>query len=101
MFTRERPRPGCDQTDALLVAAGRGDLNAFAVFYDRTVPVVFEMLRGALGHSARAARATEDVYAQVWRAAPAFDATGRSAWSTLMFEARRALADPIPPPAHR
>ena len=78
-----------EHTDALLVAAGRGDLNAFSAFYDRTAQVVFGMLHGVLGHPARAERATEDVYLQLWRAAPAFDPVGGSAWATLMVMVRR------------
>ena len=81
--------PSLDHTDALLVAAGRGDLTAFSVFYDRTAQVVFAMLHDVLGHTARAERATEDVYLQLWRAAPDFDPAGCSAWATLMVTVRR------------
>jgi len=81
-----------DAIDALLIAAGRGDLDAFATFYDRTAPVVFGLLRGVLGQPARAARATQRVYLQLWRDAPVFDATGPSAYATLLRTARREIA---------
>ena len=88
--------PSRHHTDALLVAAGRGDLDAFAAFYDRTAPTVFRMLHGVLDHAARAERATEDVYLQLWRAAPSFDPTDGSAWAMVMFVARRAFIGPGP-----
>jgi hypothetical protein len=81
-----------DHTDALLAAAGRGDLDAFAAFYDRTAPAVFELMCRALRRSLQAERATQDVYLQLWRDAPAFGSTGRSAWSMVMSEVHRALA---------
>jgi Sigma-70 region 2. len=80
-----------DYTDDLLVAAGRGDLPAFATFYDQTVATVFGLLRSVLGESVGAERATERVYLQLWRAAPRFDPTGRSAYSLLLSTARREL----------
>lgn len=95
-----RPTPPADPVtahpdgadpDALLVAAGRGDLDAFGAFYDRTAPVVFGMLRAVLGHTARVARLTADVYLQLWRTAPGFDPTVRSARATLLVTAHRAL----------
>lgn len=78
------------ETDPLLVAAGRGDLDAFAVFYDRTAGTVFGQLRRALG--VRAELATKQVYVQMWRAAPAFDPTGTSAYAVLLATTRRVLA---------
>lgn len=80
--------------DALLVEAGRGDLHAFADLYDRSAPLVFGMLRGVLGHTGPAERATHDVYLQLWRAAPAFDPGARSAYATMLHIARRALTGP-------
>lgn len=85
-----------DLTDALLVAAGRGDLDAFAAFYDLTAPVVFGMLHRVLRHPARAERVTRGIYRHLWRTAPGFDpAAGRSAYATLLLAARRALVGPL------
>ena len=74
-----------DSTDALLSAIGRGDLTAFAAFYDRTASTVFGMLNAET-------QATERVYLGVWRAAPGFEPTRRSAYATLMVATRRELA---------
>jgi RNA polymerase sigma-70 factor (ECF subfamily) len=57
----------------LLQAVGYGDVDAFAAFYDRTAPVVFNLLHHVLGDRAAAERATVRVYVRVWRTAPAFD----------------------------
>jgi DNA-directed RNA polymerase specialized sigma24 family protein len=65
-----------DEVDTLLQAAGRGDLDAFASFYDRTAPAVFNHLHHVLGDSAAAEQATVRVYVRVWRTAPVFDPAG-------------------------
>lgn len=78
-------------TDDLLVAAGRGDLGAFATFYDRTAAVVYGLLRTVLGDDASAEQATERVYLHLWRNAARFDPTGRSAYALLLCTARREL----------
>lgn len=78
-------------TDDLLVAAGRGDLDAYAAFYDQTAPVIFGLLRGGLGECDGAERATERVYLRLWRTAARFDPTGRSAYALLLCTARREL----------
>jgi hypothetical protein len=77
------------ETDALLVAAGRGDLDAFMTFYDRTVGVVFALLHQDLGP--RAELATTQVYLQLWRTAAGFDPAVCSAYATLLSTACRAL----------
>ena len=96
--SRRRPlvQPVCqhlDQgaTDDLLVAAGRGDLGAFATFYDHTVAVVFGMLRAVLADPVGAERATERIYVHLWRNATRFDPAGKSAYSLLLFTTRREL----------
>lgn len=78
-------------TDDLLVAAGRGDLGAFATFYDQTAAVVFGLLRAVLGDPAMAEDATGRVYLHLWRDAARFDPSGRSAYALLLFTARREL----------
>lgn len=106
--------PGRAITDELLVAAGRGDLDAFAAFYDSTASVVTGLLDEVLGRR-EAERLTEEVYLALWRDAPGFDPLVRSAEATLRRTARRALVGPVrrlltsadarvpvrPEPAHR
>lgn len=82
-------------TDALLVAAGRGDLDAFAAFYDATAPRIVGLLHGVLGRPERAESLTEEVYLAAWRDAPTFDPRVRSAEATLVRFVRRALIAPV------
>lgn len=91
----EKGEPAADPLDGLLLAAGGGDLSAFAAFYDRTAPAVWGLLRGALDDSADAERAAQRVYAHLWRNAPSFDPFGVPAHSLLMSVARRELVGPI------
>ncbi len=84
-----------DGTDDQLMAAGRGDMLAFADFYDRTAPAVHGLLRGVLGESDGAEQATHRVYLTLWHTAPQFDPAGTSAYSILMLAARRELIGPL------
>lgn len=77
--TSDAPR-----VDALLGEVGEGDVRAFGAFYDRTAPVVFGLLRGALGRDAPAERATERIYRHVWHCAPLFDPARDSAFALLL-----------------
>lgn len=85
--------PDDSAVDALLCAAGQGDVRALGVFYDQTAPTVFGLLRGVLGDQAPALEATERVYLHLWRAAPRFDPHRGSARSLLLRTARRELID--------
>ena len=85
-------RPVCREiTDRLLLAAGRGDVLAFADFYDLTAPLIFTLLRRRLGKSGEAEQATHQVYLELWRRAPRFDPAAVSAFSMLLLLAHREL----------
>lgn len=73
-----------DEVGGLLCAAGRGDLDSFAAFYNRTAPVVFNLLQHVLGDSTAAERASVRVYVRVWRTASAFDPAVTSGGTYLM-----------------
>lgn len=93
---RPPARIGLDEhvVPVLLAAVGRGELDALGARYDRTAPLVFGLLRGALG-ARRAAEATERVYLRVWRGAPAFDPAHDSACTLLLRATRRELVPPV------
>lgn len=87
------PSAGVALVDGLLVAAGRGDGCAFGELYDRTVPLVFVVLARGLGSSASAAAAAEELYLELWRAAPQFDPTRRCAYAEILHAVHRYLAN--------
>lgn len=89
-----RCRGGSD-IDDLLVAVGCGDLQALAVLYDTTAPVVFGLLHAVLGHRFRAEQATERVYLHLWGIAPAWEPTKRCAYSLLLHTTGRELTGQV------
>jgi RNA polymerase sigma-70 factor, ECF subfamily len=80
-----------DEVDALFQAAGRGDFDAFASFYDRTAPAVFNHLHHVLGDTAAAERATVRVYVRVWRTAHTFDPAVLAGGAFLILTIHREL----------
>ena len=77
-----------DEVGSLLRAAGNDDVDAFAAFYDRTAPAMFNLLRRELDEPA-AERATVRVYLGVWRTAAAFDPARMSGWTFLLHAVHR------------
>lgn len=77
--------------DDLLTAAGRGDRLAFGAFYDRTVSLIYPLLRGSLGDTRRASEATERAYLRLWRSAPRFRAGDECACGLLLAATKAEL----------
>ncbi len=76
----------------LLTAAARGDEDAFATLYDRTVHRVHGVVWRVLRSADHAAEVTQEVYTEVWRQAARYDSSrgSVSAWMTTMAH-RRAV----------
>lgn len=72
------------RANALLLAAGRGDSDAFATLFDRTAPVVLGLLYRALPSRAAAAKLIENAYVHLWRTAPRFQPEHLSAHGRLL-----------------
>ncbi len=80
------------RADGLLVAAGRGDVEAFGEFYDETAPSVFELVQAALGGRVEdSAAVTEAVYVHTWRISSRFDPSDGSWCALLLRTIRREL----------
>ncbi len=77
--------------DDLLIAAGQGDRDAFGAFYDRTIPLIYPLLRCGFADAGRAGEATERIYGGMWRAAPRFSAGEDCAYALLLAATRREL----------
>jgi RNA polymerase sigma-70 factor, ECF subfamily len=80
-----------DEVSGLLQAAGAGDMDALAAFYERTASVVFTLLCQAFRESTAAERATVRVYVHVWRTAAAFDPATMSGYTFLMLALHREI----------
>ncbi|MUL63991.1 RNA polymerase subunit sigma [Mycobacterium sp. CBMA 234] len=80
---------------ALLRRVSGGDADAFAAFYDATSARVYGLVVRVLRDPGYSAEVTQDVYAQVWRSASAFDPTEGSALAWLMTLAHRRAVDRV------
>ncbi len=80
---------------AALVAAGRGDEQAFAQFYDIVAPLAFSVVLKVLRNRAMAEEVLQEVFVELWRLAPKFDPDRGSAkaWATTI--ARRRAIDRV------
>ncbi len=76
----------------LMQLMAKGDSAAFADFYDATSAYVYGIALTVLRSPALAAEASEEIYADVWRQAPGFDAQRSSVLAWLMSLAHRRVA---------
>jgi RNA polymerase sigma-70 factor (ECF subfamily) len=93
MWGRARSATSSDPTvEQLLAAVAVGDDAGFEALYDRTSSRVFGLVRRVLRDVAQAEEVTQEVYLEVWRSAPAFDASrGRGETWILTIAHRRAV----------
>ncbi len=84
--------------DSLLVTAGRGDAEALASLYDRTVPLIHGLVRGVVPDEGTAEQVTRDIYLHTWRTAPTYDPVRSSAVAVLLASACRRLSELGHPP---
>jgi len=90
--SQESSAEGPGSADALLRAVAAGDRDAFTHLYDLLARSVFGACLGVLRDPDHAAEVAQEVWVEVWRTAPRFDATRGSArtWS-LTLAHRRAV----------
>ena len=80
---------------ALLKRVSDGDDDAFASFYDATCARVFGLILRVLRDPGYSEETTQEVYAQVWRSASAYDPAEGSALAWLMTLAHRRAVDRV------
>jgi RNA polymerase sigma-70 factor (ECF subfamily) len=80
---------------ALLRRVADGDADAFASFYDVTCARVFGLVLRVLRDPGYSEETTQEVYAQVWRSAAAFDPGEGSALAWVMTLAHRRAVDRV------
>jgi RNA polymerase sigma-70 factor, ECF subfamily len=83
------------ELDELLVAAGRGDRDAFERVYDALAGPVFGLARHIARDPARAEEVTQDVFVSVWRLATRFDPAKGSARTWVMTMTHRRTVDVV------
>ncbi|NVN49926.1 sigma-70 family RNA polymerase sigma factor [Mycolicibacterium hippocampi] len=81
--------------DALLRQVARGDVDAFASFYDQTRSRVFGLVTRVLRDPGYSEETTQDVYLQVWRNAENYDPAAGSPMAWLMTLAHRRAVDRV------
>jgi RNA polymerase sigma-70 factor (ECF subfamily) len=80
---------------AQLHLVARGDAAAFAFVYDRVAAGVFGVVRRVIRDLAQSEEVTQEVLLEVWRNAPAFDASRGSALAWIMTMAHRRAVDRV------
>lgn len=93
-MTADSPRSDSDLDD-LLRRVARGDVVAFAMFYDHTRARVFGLVSRVLRDRGYSEETTQEVYLQVWRSAASFDPSAGSAAAWLITLAHRRAVDRV------
>jgi RNA polymerase sigma-70 factor (ECF subfamily) len=81
--------------DALLRRVARGDVEAFATFYDNTRARVFGLVTRVLRDPGYSEETTQEIYLQVWRNAAGYDPAAGSPLAWLMTLAHRRAVDRV------
>ena len=87
--------PSADPTGAALHQAGRGDEGAFARFYDLTAAMVHGIVVRVVRDPSMADEVTQEVFVEIWRLAPRYDAERGSARSWAATIAHRRAVDRV------
>jgi RNA polymerase sigma-70 factor (ECF subfamily) len=80
-----------EEADREMIAlVARGDQSAFSRLYDRLSGPLYSLALRMLGDAAEAQDALQEVFLQLWRRAPSYDAGQSSvfSWSVLMTRSR-------------
>jgi RNA polymerase sigma-70 factor, ECF subfamily len=89
------PTAPSNDLDALLHKVASGDSTAFAAVYDLTKSRVYGMVMRVLCDPGYSEETTQEVYCDVWRMAPGYDASKGSALSWLLTIAHRRAVDRV------
>jgi RNA polymerase sigma-70 factor, ECF subfamily len=81
--------------DASLQLVGRGDVDAFAGFYDQTRARVFGLVSRVVRDPGYSEEITQEVYLQVWRTAASYDPAQGSPLAWLLTLAHRRAVDRV------
>jgi RNA polymerase sigma-70 factor, ECF subfamily len=79
----------------VLAAVATGDEAAFEVLYDRMSPAVFGLVRRVLRDRAQSEEVTQEVFLEIWRSAPAYDASKGAPKTWVLTMAHRRAVDRV------
>jgi RNA polymerase sigma-70 factor (ECF subfamily) len=80
---------------ALIARIARGDRDAFSRFYDDFAPTAFGLIRRVLRDPQAAEEVLQEVFWQVWRDAPQYDARRGSPVAWLLMRAKTRAIDKL------
>lgn len=89
------PADGARDVDGLLQRVARGDRDAFSDLYDALSSPVYGLARRVVRDPARAEDVAQEVFLEVWRKAPGFDASRGTAKTWVMTIAHRRAVDAV------
>jgi RNA polymerase sigma-70 factor, ECF subfamily len=92
---RVRPGAPAEELVAAMSRIATGDQSAFAEMYDATSRKVFGIVLSVVRDPAQAEEVTQEVYVEVWRAAPRFDPMLGSPMAWLNTIAHRRAVDRV------
>ncbi|ARJ05214.1 RNA polymerase subunit sigma [Humibacter sp. BT305] len=101
IVSSEEPPPGQTEDpvavplEDLMAGIAQGDQEAFSALYDRTASRVLGLVQRLLIDHAQSEEVTQEVFLEVWRTAPRFDATRGSTMSWLLTMGHRRAVDRI------
>lgn len=96
VMTTSRHRDAAEVgAEEALTSAARGDQDAFARFYDATVPAVHGTVLRVLRDPAQSEEVVQEVYLEAWRIAARFDPTRGSARGWIVTMAHRRAVDRV------
>jgi RNA polymerase sigma-70 factor, ECF subfamily len=81
------------ETSTLITRIAAGDRDAFSRFYDLLAPTAFGLIRRVLRDPEAAAEVLQEVFWQVWREAPQYDAGRGSPEAWLVMRAKTRAID--------
>ena len=84
---------GSEETSALITRIAAGDRDAFSRFYDLLAPTAFGLIRRVLRDPEAAAEVLQEVFWQVWRAAPQYDPKRGTPEAWLVMRAKTRAID--------
>ncbi len=93
------PPPAVDprevSADALMALVARGNESAFAQLYDELAPLIYGIVRKVVRDPSMSDEVTQEIFVELWRIAPRFDAERGSVRSWASTIAHRRAVDRV------